>query len=80
MSALWRLVPPSIKAAIYIGFFAFIMGSYVFVFYKGASWKADSIEAKTIIKTVTIREKQNEIRDNRPSVQRTISRMLNNSF
>jgi len=76
----WNFIPPNIKVWIYIGLLVLWLGSYAFVFYKGAEWKEQNIEAKTIEKTITVREKQNAIRDNRPSVQRSADRMRNNSF
>lgn len=76
----FALIPPQTRFWIYIALFTVWVGSYVYVFHKGAAWKEARMEAKTIVKTITIREKQNEVRDNRPSVNRTIDRMRNNTF
>lgn len=80
LSWVWSFVPPQIRVIIYVALFIIWIGSYVFVFLKGAEWKESTIEAKTITNTVTIREKQNAIRDNRPSVKRTIGRMRSDTF
>jgi hypothetical protein len=79
-SWLWAFVPAPARIWVIIALIALWLGSYVVVFYKGAAWKEQNMEAKTIVKTITIREKQNEIRDNRPSVQRTADRMRNNTY
>lgn len=80
MFRLWRAVPPQAKFWIYVTILVAIAASYAYVFWRGAEWKRMQIENETAKQTYEIREMQDEIRDNRPSVQRTADRMRSGTF
>lgn len=73
-------IAQKIRIGLYILGFLASIGLWGYIYNKGYFACEQDVIIRTVTKTVTIREKQNEIRDNRPDVKRVADRLLTGSF
>lgn len=69
----WKLVGTIIAL---VGLFLFLLHIYKM----GETACENATLVRTVTKTITIQEKKNEIRDNRPDTKRVVKRLLANTF
>ena len=79
MSFVWLLIKSNPLKAIgaLVLLFSMVFG---YGYYKGYGHAKRAIEAKTITKVVTIQERKNEIRNNRPDTIGLINRLREGKF
>jgi len=71
------------KNRLLIGVLAALLGSCIalgWAYYKGSEHNAKQAETKALHKAVDTRQKQNEIRNNRPDDKQLIDSLLNGEF
>jgi hypothetical protein len=74
----WLLLNRKLAAG--IGLTLAVLAFCGWLYWKGGSDKEDRIELNAVKAAVTVREKQNEIRDHRPDTEQLVDRLLRGTF